>query len=64
MGTARGQVFFSAQKVRNSTQKLRTVWEDDIKMNFRESSYERTKWMGLAQDHVEWQTLVLTVLRL
>lgn len=57
-------MFFSAQKVRNSTQKLRTVLKDYIKMNFRESSYESTKWMELVQDHVMWQTLVLAMLRL
>jgi hypothetical protein len=37
---------------------------DDIKMNFRESSYESMKWMELALDHVMWQTLVLAMLKL
>jgi hypothetical protein len=34
------------------------------KMDVREIHYEDGRWMELAQDHVQWQVLVLVVLNL
>ena len=34
------------------------------KMDLREIGCEDGRWMELAQDHVQWQALVLAVLRL
>jgi hypothetical protein len=39
-------------------------WEDNIKMEVKEMGCEVERWMELAQDHVQWQPLVLVVLNL
>jgi hypothetical protein len=40
------------------------TWENNIKMYLREIGYDDGRWMKLAQDHVQWQALVLVVLYL
>jgi hypothetical protein len=37
---------------------------DTIKICLRDTGYEDGRWMELAQDHVQWQALVLAVLNL
>jgi hypothetical protein len=36
----------------------------NVKMHFRKMVCEDGRWMELAQDHVQWQALVLAVLNL
>jgi hypothetical protein len=38
--------------------------EEDNKMILRQIGCEDGRWMELAQDHVQWQALVLAVLNL
>jgi hypothetical protein len=38
--------------------------EDDIKMNLKEIGYEDVDWIQLAQDRVQWQNVVNTVINL
>jgi hypothetical protein len=40
---------------------LRRKWEANIKMNHSALAYESLRWIELAQDHVQWQALVLAV---
>jgi hypothetical protein len=39
-----------------------TRWEDNIKIDFRETGCEDCTWMELAQDHVQWWILELVKL--
>jgi hypothetical protein len=34
------------------------VWEDDIKMDFKETRREGMEWIHMAQNRVHWRTLV------
>jgi hypothetical protein len=40
----------------------RPRWEDNIKMDLREIGIDRANWIRLAQDRVQWQTFVNTVM--
>jgi hypothetical protein len=42
----------------------RRRWEDNIKMDFRETGIDGANWMQLAQDRVQWQTFGNTVMNL
>jgi hypothetical protein len=44
--------------------RLRRRWKDNIKMDLNEIGFEDGRWMKLAQDHVQWQALVLIALNL
>jgi hypothetical protein len=35
-------------------------WDNNITMDFMKIGYEVERWMELAQNHVQWQTLVLS----
>jgi hypothetical protein len=37
-------------------------WEDNIKMDLRETGMDGVNWIGLAQDRVQWQAFVNTVM--
>jgi hypothetical protein len=39
-------------------------WEDNIKMDLREVGIDGANWMQLAQDRVQWQAFVNTVMNL
>jgi hypothetical protein len=39
-------------------------WENIIKLDFRTTCCENWSWMGLAQDYVQWITLVEASLNL
>jgi hypothetical protein len=40
----------------------RRRWEDNIRMDLRDTGWESVKWMHLAQDRKEWQALVNVVM--
>jgi hypothetical protein len=42
----------------------RRRWEDNIKMDFRETGIDVAKWIQLAQDRVQWWVFVSTVMNL
>jgi len=45
-------------------QKTERRWGDNIRMYLREIGWEVVDWMHLAQDRVQWRTLVKTVVDL
>jgi hypothetical protein len=45
-------------------ERLRRRWEDNIKMNLRERGIDGVNWVQLAQDRVQWQACVNTVMNL
>jgi hypothetical protein len=44
--------------------RLRSRWEDNIKMDLREIRIDGSNWIQLAQDRVQWQTFVNTIMDL
>jgi hypothetical protein len=42
----------------------RRRWEDNIRMDHRETRWEDVDWMHLAQDRDQWQALVNMVMNL
>jgi hypothetical protein len=42
----------------------RRRWEGNIKMDLREIEIDGADWIRLAQDRVQWQTFVTTVMNL
>jgi hypothetical protein len=42
----------------------RRRWEDNIKMALREIEIDEANWIRLAQDRVQWQDFVNTVMNL
>jgi hypothetical protein len=42
----------------------RRRWEDNIKMHLREIGIDGANWIQLAQDRVQWQACVNTVMNL
>jgi hypothetical protein len=44
--------------------KPRRRWEDNIKMDLRETGIDGANWIQLAQDRVQWRVFVNTVMNL
>jgi hypothetical protein len=42
----------------------RCRWEDNIKMDLRETGIDGANWIHLAQDRVQWRAFVNTVMNL
>jgi len=42
----------------------RRIWEDNIRMNVKETGWEGVDWIILAQDRDQWRTLVNTIMYL
>jgi hypothetical protein len=42
----------------------RRKWEDNIKMDLRETVIDGANWIQLTQDRVQWRTCVNTVMNL
>jgi hypothetical protein len=42
----------------------RRMWEDNIKMDLRETGIDGANWIRLAQDRIQWQAFVNTVMNL
>jgi hypothetical protein len=40
----------------------RRRWEDNIKLDLRETGIDEANWIRLAQDRVQWRTFVNTVM--
>jgi hypothetical protein len=42
----------------------RHTWEDNIKVDLKETACENVDWIHLAQDRVQWQTLANMIMNL
>jgi hypothetical protein len=50
--------------MRRPLERPRFRWEDNIKMDLRETGWGSIDWIDLAQDRDQWRALVNTVLNL
>jgi hypothetical protein len=66
MGEGRGVYRFLVGRPENkrSQGRHRYRWEDNIKMDLRETEIDGDSWIRLAQDRVQWQAFVSTVMNL
>jgi hypothetical protein len=64
----RGEVFtgiwLGGSKVADHCGRPRRRWENNIKMDLREIGIDGTNWIQLAQDRVQWQACMNTVMNL
>jgi hypothetical protein len=44
--------------------RLKRTWEDNIRMDLRETGWEVVDWIHLAQDGDQWRDVVKTVMNL
>jgi len=44
--------------------RLRRTWEDDIRMDLRETGWEGVDWIHLVRDRDQWPAFVNTVMDL
>jgi hypothetical protein len=66
MGEGRGvyRVLVGRPEGKRPLQRPRYRWEDNIKMDLREIRIDGANWIRLAQDSVQWQAFVNTVMNL
>jgi hypothetical protein len=66
MGEGRGvcSVLVGRPEVKRPLERPRHRWEDNIKMNLRETGVDGAKWIRLAQDRVEWRAFVNMIMNL
>jgi hypothetical protein len=66
MGEGRGayRVLVGRPKGKRLLGRPRCNWEDNIKMDLREIGIDGANWIWLAQDRVQWQAFVNTVMNL
>jgi hypothetical protein len=55
------KMFTGRSCVKRSLQILKRRWHNNIQMNLREINCEKSRWMEMAQDHVRWWSLVLSI---
>jgi hypothetical protein len=66
MGEGRGvfRVLVGRPEGKRPVGRSRRRWEDNIKIDFREMRIDETNWIRLAQNRVQWQAFVNTVMNL
>jgi hypothetical protein len=66
MGEGRGvyRVLVGRPEGKRPLGRPRRRWEDNIKMDLRETGIDEANWMQLAQDRVQWRACVNTVMNL
>jgi hypothetical protein len=66
MGEVRGayNILVGRPKGRRPLGRPRRRWEDNVKMDLRETGFGNVGWIHLAQDRDRWQALVNTVMNL
>jgi hypothetical protein len=66
MGEGRGiyRVLVGRPEGRRPLGRRRRRWEDNIKLDFRETGIDGANWIQLAQDRVQWRACVNTVMNL
>jgi hypothetical protein len=58
------RVFLGRPEGKKPLERSRCRWEDNIKMDLREIGIDGANWIQLAQDRVQWQAFVNTVMNL
>jgi hypothetical protein len=66
MGEGRGvyRVLVGRHEGKRPLGRPRCRWEDNIKLDIREIGINGANWIQLAQDRVQWQTFVNSVMNL
>jgi hypothetical protein len=66
MGEMRGayNILVGRPEGRRPLGRIRHRWEDNIKMDLRETGFGVVDWIDLAQDRGRWHALVNTVMNL
>jgi hypothetical protein len=66
MGEGRGvyRVLVGKPKSKRPLGRPRRRWEDNIKLDLRETGINGANWIRLAQDRVQWWAFVNTVMNL
>jgi hypothetical protein len=66
MGEGRGayRVLVGRPEGKRPLGRPRRRWEDDIKMDLRETGIDGANWIRLIQDRVQWRAFVNTVMNL
>jgi hypothetical protein len=66
MGEGRGadRVLVGRSEGKRPLGRPRRRWEDNIKMDLRETGIDGANWIWLAQDRVQWRAFVNTVMNL
>jgi hypothetical protein len=66
MGEGRGvyRVLVGRPEGKRPLRRSRRRWEGNIKMDLREIGIDKANWIQLAQDRVQWQAFVNTVMNL
>jgi hypothetical protein len=66
MGKGRGvyRVLVGKPESKRPLGRPRRRWEDNIKMDLRETGIDGAYWIRLAQDRVQWRAFVKTVMSL
>jgi hypothetical protein len=58
------RVLVKSPKGKRPLGRPRHRWEDNIKMDLRETGIDGVNWIQLAQDRVQWQAFGNTVMKL
>jgi hypothetical protein len=66
MGEVRGayNILVGRPEGRRLLGRPRRTWEDNIKMELRETGFGDVDWIHWAQDRDRWRALVITVMKL
>jgi hypothetical protein len=66
MGKGRGiyRILVGRTEGKRPLERLRHRWEDNIKMDLRETVIDGANWIRLVQKRVQWQDFVKTVMNL
>jgi hypothetical protein len=66
MGEGRGvyRVLVGRPEGKRPLGRPRRKWDDNIKIDLKEKGIDGAKWIQLAQDRVQWQAFVNTVMNL
>jgi hypothetical protein len=58
------KILFGKCEEKRSFRRQRHRWEDNIRMELRETGWEDVEWIRLAQDRNQWRGLVNTVMNI
>jgi hypothetical protein len=66
MGQGKGvyRILVGRPEVKRPLGRPKRRWEDNIKMDLRETGIDGANWIQLAQDRVQWRACVNTVMKL
>jgi hypothetical protein len=58
------RVLFGRPEGKRPLERHRRRWEDNIKLDLRETGIDGANWIQLAQDRVQWRAFMNTVMNL